>query len=43
MSTYICLSDWTPKGIENVRESPARLDAAREEWEKEGAMIPDFL
>jgi uncharacterized protein with GYD domain len=43
MSTYICLSNWTQKGIENVRESPARLDAAREEWEKEGATIRDFF
>ena len=43
MSTYICLSNWTQKGIENVRESPARLDAAREEWKKEGATIRDFF
>ena len=43
MSTYICLSNWTQKGIENVRESPTRLDAAREEWEKEGATIRDFF
>ncbi len=43
MSTYICLSNWTQKGIENVRESPARLDDAREEWEKEGATIRDFF
>ncbi len=42
MSTYICLSQWTQKGIENVRESPARLDAAREEWAKEGVTIRDF-
>ena len=42
MSTYICLGNWTQKGIENVRESPARLDAAREDWEKEGVTIRDF-
>ncbi len=42
MSTYICLGQWTQKGIENVRESPARLDAAREDWEKEGTTIRDF-
>ncbi len=42
MSTFICLSQWAQKGIENVRESPARLDAAREEWEKEGVTIRDF-
>ncbi len=43
MSTYICLGNWTQKGIENVRESPARLDAAREEWGKEGVTIRDFF
>ncbi len=43
MSTYICLGQWTQKGIENVRESPARLDAAREEWKKEGVTIRDFF
>ncbi len=42
MSTYICLGQWTQKGIENVRESPTRLDAARKEWEKEGTTIRDF-
>ena len=41
MSTYLCLSQWTQKGIENIRESPARLDAAREEWEKQGVTIRD--
>ena len=42
MSTYICLSQWTQKGIENIKGSPARLDAAREEWKKEGVTIRDF-
>ncbi len=42
MSTYLCLSNWTQKGIENVRESPTRLDAARKEWEKDGVTIRDF-
>lgn len=42
MSTYLCLSQWTQKGIENIKESPARLDAAREEWKKEGVTIRDF-
>ncbi len=43
MSTYICLGQWTQKGIENIRESPARLDAAREDWKKDGATIRDFF
>ena len=42
MSTYLCLGQWTQKGIENIKESPARLDAAREEWKKEGVTIRDF-
>ena len=42
MSTYICLGQWTQKGIENIRESPARLDAAREEWKKDDVTICDF-
>ena len=43
MNTYMCLGQWTQKGIENVRESPARLDAAREVWEKDGVTIRDFF
>jgi uncharacterized protein with GYD domain len=43
MSTYICLSNWTQQGIENVKESPARLDAAREEWGKHGVTIRDVF
>ena len=42
MSTYLCLGQWTQKGIENIKESPARLDAAREEWGKQGVTIRDF-
>ncbi len=42
MSTYLCLGQWTQKGIENIKESPARLDAAREEWKKQGVTIRDF-
>jgi len=43
MSTYICLSNWTQKGVENIKESPARLDAAREEWGKHGVTIRDVF
>ncbi len=42
MSTHVCLCQWTQKGIEKVKESPARLDAAREEWERQGVTIRDF-
>ena len=39
MSTYLCLSNWTQGGVEYVKDSTARLDAARQEWEKEGVTI----
>ncbi len=42
MTTYICLANWTQKGIERVKESPARLDAAREAFEEQGVTLRDF-
>jgi len=42
MTTYVCLANWTQKGIENVKESPDRLDAAREAFEKQGVALRDF-
>jgi uncharacterized protein with GYD domain len=29
MATYIALLKWTPQGLQNLKESPSRLDAAR--------------
>ncbi len=42
MTTYVCLANWTQKGIESVRESPERLDAAREAFEEQGVTLRDF-
>jgi len=42
MSTYISLLRYTQKGIENIKESPVRLDAARKTFEKIGAKLKDF-
>jgi uncharacterized protein with GYD domain len=42
MSTYISLLRYTQKGIESVKESPGRLDAARKAFEKMGAKLKDF-
>ena len=42
MPTYISLVKWTDKGIENVKESPNRLDKAREAFKKNGAELKDF-
>jgi uncharacterized protein with GYD domain len=42
MPTYITLYNWTQKGIENVKESPARLDAAKQAVEAMGGKIVGF-
>jgi uncharacterized protein with GYD domain len=42
MAKYIILMNWTDQGIRNVKESPKRLDAAREAAKKLGVQINDF-
>ena len=42
MSTYIALLRWTQKGIENVKESPSRLDQAKEALRAVGGEFKDF-
>ncbi len=42
MATYICLGDWTQQGIENIQESPGRLDDAKKAVEAAGGAIRDF-
>jgi uncharacterized protein with GYD domain len=42
MATYIILFSYTQKGIENVKESPARLDAAKQAVQAMGAEIKEF-
>lgn len=42
MATYISLCSWTQKGIETVKDSPKRLDVAREAWSKMGAQLKEF-
>jgi uncharacterized protein with GYD domain len=29
MTTYVMLANWTEQGIQNVKDSPSRLDAAK--------------
>ncbi len=36
METYIVLANYTEKGIANIKESPARIQAAREAVERMG-------
>ncbi len=42
MTTFITLINWTQKGIENVKESPARLDAAKAAFRAAGAEVKGF-
>src|SRR5262245_48476724 len=42
MPTYIMLSNWTDQGIARVKDSPDRLDAARQLCRQHGAEITDF-
>jgi len=42
MPKYITLIRWTQKGIENVKESTARLDAAKKAFQSVGGEIKDF-
>ncbi len=42
MPTYISFIQYTQQGLQKVKESPGRLDAARKVFEKAGAKIKDF-
>jgi len=42
MPTFITLVNWTQKGIENVKESPARLDAVKEAFRAAGGEVKGF-
>ena len=43
MPTYICLARWTAKGLENIKDSPSRLDAARKLFQSMGLILKDFF
>jgi uncharacterized protein with GYD domain len=42
MARYIILVNWTDQGIRNVKDSPKRLDAARDIAKSLGADIKEF-
>jgi uncharacterized protein with GYD domain len=42
MATYISLIRYTQKGIENIKESPARLDAAKKAFQAVGAELKEM-
>ena len=42
MPTYIAMLKWTTQGVQNIKQSPSRLDAARKDFEAAGARMKDF-
>jgi len=42
MPTYIAMLKWTPQGLQSIKQSPSRLDAARKGFEAAGAKMKDF-
>ena len=42
MATYITLVNYTQKGIENIKESPERLEAAKQAFQGMGAELKEF-
>ena len=43
MGIYIALSNWTDQGIKTIKDSPRRLDEARELAKKSGCELKDFF
>jgi uncharacterized protein with GYD domain len=42
MPTYISLLRWTDQGVQNIKESPNRVDAARKAFEAAGGKLRDL-
>ncbi|MGI9413646.1 MAG: GYD domain-containing protein [Hyphomicrobiales bacterium] len=42
MAKYIALTNWTDQGVKNVKESPNRVDAARDLARSLGCELQDF-
>lgn len=42
MATYVTLLRYTEQGIRNIKESPARLDAAKKAFQAMGAELKQF-
>jgi len=42
MPTYIALLKWTPQGLQNLKASPSRLDAARKSFEGTDINLKEF-
>jgi uncharacterized protein with GYD domain len=42
MPTYIAMFNWTQQGLQNIKQSPSRLDAARKGFESAGVKLKEF-
>jgi uncharacterized protein with GYD domain len=42
MPTYIALLKWTSQGLQNIKQSPSRLEAARQGFQAAGVKMKDF-
>ena len=42
MPAYISLCRWTQQGVQNAKDSPARLDAARKAFKAVGGELKEF-
>jgi uncharacterized protein with GYD domain len=42
MPTYLTLLKWTSQGLQNIKQSPARLDTARKAFQAAGIQMKDF-
>lgn len=43
MPTYMAMLKWTPQGIQNIKQSPSRLDAARKGFQAAGVTMTQFF
>jgi uncharacterized protein with GYD domain len=42
MPTYIAMLQWTSQGLQEIKQSPSRLDAARRGFDALGVRMKDF-
>ena len=42
MPTYMALLKWTPQGLQNVKQSASRLDAAKKGFQAAGVTVKQF-
>jgi uncharacterized protein with GYD domain len=43
MPTYMIMSKWTQQGLQNIKQSPSRLDAGRKAMEAAGLKMTAFF